>query len=139
MTYRSHPYASIYYCTHQYFSINFETKLLWKSIYFVFLQILILLTQESHFWRLMLWTKKVNSWDETYLHLLNNRIFVEKSFENLYYTNLSKLIQESIQILVNENNKSFDPSQSKCLIRVPKKLVSTLKSAYISVSNESIL
>jgi hypothetical protein len=26
MTYRSYPYAWIYYCTHQYLSINFETK-----------------------------------------------------------------------------------------------------------------
>jgi hypothetical protein len=28
----------------------------------------------------------------TYLYLLNNRIFVERSFKNLYCTNLSKLM-----------------------------------------------
>jgi hypothetical protein len=38
---------------------------------------------------------------------LNNRIFVERSFENLHCTNLSKLMEESIQILMNENKKSF--------------------------------
>jgi hypothetical protein len=29
---------------------------------------------------------------ETYLHSLNNRIFIEKSFENLHHKNVSKLI-----------------------------------------------
>jgi hypothetical protein len=44
---------------------------------------------------------------------LNNGVFAERSFENLYYTNLSKLMQESIQILMNENNKSFYPLNNK--------------------------
>jgi hypothetical protein len=48
-------------------------------------------------------------WGETYLHLLNNGIFVVRSFENLHYTNLSKLMQESIEILMNETSESFYP------------------------------
>jgi hypothetical protein len=75
-----------------------------------FSQIFILLIHWSHFWRVVFWTRKVSFWGETYLHLLNNGVFAERSFENLYYTNLSKLIQESIQILMIENNKSFYPS-----------------------------
>jgi hypothetical protein len=45
----------------------------------------------------------------TYLHSLKIRIFVEMSFENQFYTNLLNLIQEFVQILMNENSKSFYP------------------------------
>jgi hypothetical protein len=57
-----------------------------------FLKIFILLLHWSHFWRVMFWTRKVSFWGETYLDFLNNRIFVERTFENLHYTNLSKLM-----------------------------------------------
>jgi hypothetical protein len=50
-----------------------------------------LLIHWNHFWRVMFWTRKVSFWGETYLHLLNNRMFVKRSFENLHCTNLSKL------------------------------------------------
>jgi hypothetical protein len=40
---------------------------------------------------------------------LNNRIYVERRFENLNCTNLSKLMLESRKKLMNENNKSFYP------------------------------
>jgi hypothetical protein len=40
---------------------------------------------------------------------LNNGIFVVRSFENLHYTNLSKLMQESTEILMNETSESFYP------------------------------
>jgi hypothetical protein len=118
ITYISYPYAWIYYCTHQYFLIFFETKnwkfllnlildwdlvilarffLLWvqnMEIYlWYFLKIFIIsLIYWSHFWRVMFGTRNVSFWGETYLHLLNNRIFVERNFENLHYTNLSKLM-----------------------------------------------
>jgi hypothetical protein len=117
MTYRSYPYTWIYYCTHKYLLIFFETKnwkfllnlildwdsmiltrsfLLWNQNMEIYLccsfNILILLIHWSYFWRVMFWTRKVSFWGETYLHLLNNRIFVERSLKNLHCTNLSKLI-----------------------------------------------
>jgi hypothetical protein len=118
MTYRSHLHTWICYCTHQYFLIFYETKnwkfllnfilgwdlvistrffLLWgqnMEIYLrCFFKIFILLIHWSHFWRVMFWTRKVIFWGKTYLHLLNNRIFVESSFENLHCTNLLKLMR----------------------------------------------
>ena len=74
----------------------------------------------SHFWRAMFWARKVRFWGEAYLHLLNNRIYRERSFENLHCTNLSKLKQISIQILMNENNKSFYLSDMFEFIHHPK-------------------
>jgi hypothetical protein len=65
---------------------------IWKFIYGVFLKIFILLIYLNHFWRIMFWTKKVSFWGETYLHLLNNRIFVERNSENLHCTTFSKLM-----------------------------------------------
>jgi hypothetical protein len=88
----SYLYTWIYYCTHQYFLIFFETKhwkfllnlildwdlvistiffLLWvqnmKIYLWYFLQIFILLNHCNYFWRIMFWTRKVNFWSETYL------------------------------------------------------------------------
>jgi hypothetical protein len=145
MTYRSYPYAWIYFCTHQYLLIFFEIKI-WKflqnlildwnlviltrffslwlqnmEIYlWCYLKIFILLIHWSHFWRIMFWTRKVNFWGETYLHLLNNRIYVEKNFENLHYINLSKLMKKSTQYLMNEHNKSFYPSNMFEFIHHPE-------------------
>jgi hypothetical protein len=82
----------------------------YKKLYMVFfLQTFISLIHWSHFSSIMFWAKKVIFWGETYLHSLNNKILVERSLKNLYCTNLSKLIQESIQILMNENNNPFYP------------------------------
>jgi hypothetical protein len=145
MTYRSDLYTWIYYSTHQYLLICFEfffwnfllnlildwdlvilTRFfcdkfkIWKFIYGDFYRFLYYLFIEVIFWRIMFWTRKVSFWGETYLHLLNNRIFVERSFENLHCTNLSKLMQESIQILMNENNKSFYSSDMFEFIHHPK-------------------
>jgi hypothetical protein len=47
-------------------------------------------------------------------------MFVERSFENLHCRNLSKLMEESIQILMNENNKSFYRSDMFEFIHHPK-------------------
>jgi hypothetical protein len=80
----------------------------------------ILLIYLSHFWRVILWTRKVSFWDETYLHLLNSRIYIERSFENLHYTNHSQVMYESTQILMNENNKSFYPLGMFEFIHHPK-------------------
>jgi hypothetical protein len=54
------------------------------------------------------------------MHLLNNRIYVERSFENVYCINLSKLMYEYIQILVNENNNLFYPLDMFEFIHHPK-------------------
>jgi hypothetical protein len=51
---------------------------------------------------------------------LITRIFVERSFENLYNTNLSKPTQESIQTLMNENDKSFYSRDMVEFIHHPK-------------------
>jgi hypothetical protein len=72
------------------------------------------------------------------LHLLNNRIFVKKSFENLHSTNLSKLMQESIQILMNENNKSFYPSNMFEFIHHPEYGCHDLKGLGIGFNNKII-
>jgi hypothetical protein len=117
MTHRSYLHACIYYCTHQNLLIFFETKnwkfllnlildwnlvistiflLLWiqnmKIYLWCFFKIFILLFHWCSFWKVMFWTKKVSFWGETYLHLFNNRIYVERSFKYLHYTNLSKLM-----------------------------------------------
>jgi hypothetical protein len=84
------------------FCYNFK---IYKFIYF--LMIFIILIHWSHFWRVMFWTRKVSFWDKTYMHSLKNRIFVWKSFKNLYCTNVSKLKLESIQIWMNKISKSF--------------------------------
>jgi hypothetical protein len=38
-----------------------------------------------HCWRVIFWTRKVSFWGEKYLHLLNNRMYVERSSENLHW------------------------------------------------------
>jgi hypothetical protein len=54
------------------------------------------------------------------LHSLNNRIFVDMSFKNPYYSNVSKLINKFISIWMNENNKSFFPRDMFQFIHHPK-------------------
>jgi hypothetical protein len=117
MTYRSYPYAWIHYCTYQYLLTFFETKnwkipskfdfglefstlnkifLVWiqsiEMYLWYFLKNFIVLIHWSYYYRVMFWTLKVSFSGEMYLHLLNNRIFVERSFENLHFTNLSKVM-----------------------------------------------
>jgi hypothetical protein len=143
--YRSYPYAWIYYCIHQYLLLFFETKnyefllnlildwnvvistrffcyefKIWKFIYGVFLRFLYYLFIEVIFEGSCFELGKISFWGETYLHLLNNRIFVERSFENLHCTNISKLIEESVQFWWIKNNKSFYPSDMFEFIHHPE-------------------
>jgi hypothetical protein len=135
MTYRSYAYAWIYYCTHQYLLIFLETKnwkillnmiLTWDLVISIrffllqiqnmemyswcFLKICILLIHWSHFWRVTFWTRKVSFWGETYLHILNNRIFVKRNFENL---NCTKSFKTNIRIYTN-----FDEWKQQVLLSI---------------------
>jgi hypothetical protein len=70
---------------------------------------------------------------------LNNRIFVERSFENLHHTNFSKPMEETTQILMNENNKSFYPLNMFEFIHHPKFGCRDLKGLKLSSNPTEVL
>jgi hypothetical protein len=70
------------------------------------------------------------------LYSLNNGIFVERNFENPYCANVSKLKQESKQILMNGNSKSFYSRNMFEFIHHPKY---TTKTTYENLLKDNIL
>jgi hypothetical protein len=123
MTYRPYPYAWIYSCTHQYFLIFFETKksklllnliLDWDLVILTRFFLLWIQNMEIYLWCILIKKlyylfieaifegscfelKKVNFWSETYLHLLNYRIFIEEFWKST----LQKSFKTNIRIYTN--------------------------------------